>query len=120
MGYTWDVVPKTFTDEVGEEKTIVGIQCNIVSTVEINRTEFKSRDLWIAFVQDNGSLHNARYISSNTFVSKMIAQGASEAYAQATVKAILKGLDYGTIAEIEANAAILAGLYGYTLITQNI
>jgi hypothetical protein len=50
MGYTWEVTPKTFTDEIGTTRTIVGIQCNSVSAVEYNKNEFKVRDLWIAFV----------------------------------------------------------------------
>lgn len=117
MAYTWDVVPKSFVDEVGEEKTIVGIQCNIVSMVEFNRNEYKERELYIAFVTDNGSLHNPRYISSMSFVKKMVLEGVPEEIAQFQVKSILKGLDYGNLAEIEQNAAVLASMYGYQLVS---
>lgn len=115
MGYIWEVVPKSFTDEVGETRTIVGIMCSSVSAVEYSRNEFKVRDLWIAFVQDSGALYNARYFSSNQFVEKLVSSGDSEEKAQAKVKSILKGLDYGTLEEIETNAEILASMYGYVL-----
>lgn len=118
MSYTWEVVPKSFTDEVGTERTIVGIQCSAVSAVEYSREEFKVRDLWIAFVQDSGLLYNARYFSSNQFVDKLVASGDTEDVAKAKVKSILKGLDYGTLQEIEENAEILAEMYGYTLVKQ--
>jgi hypothetical protein len=119
MGYIWDVEPKSFTDEVGETRTIVGIMCSAVSAVEYSRNEFKVRDLWIAFVQDSGSLYNPRYFSSNDLVQKLIENGETEADAQAEVKSILKGLDYGTLAEIELNAQKLAEMYGYSLLQNN-
>jgi hypothetical protein len=119
MSYTWEVVPKSFTDEVGITRTIVGIQCSAVSAVEYSREEFKVRDLWIAFVQDSGLLYNARYFSSNQFVEKLVSGGDTEEEAQIKVKSILKGLDYGTLQEIEENAEILASMYGYVLAKPN-
>lgn len=119
MGYIWDVVPKSFTDEVGETRTIVGIMCTAVSAVEYNRNDFKIRDLWIAFVQDSGSLYNARYFSSNDLVQKLVSEGKTEEEAQSEVKSILKGLDYGSLEEIETNAEKLASMYGYVLANLN-
>lgn len=115
MNYIWNVVPKTFTDEVGQSRTIVGITCRLSAPTEFNREEFKEKQLWIAFVQDNGALYGERNVSTSTFVQKMIDEGATELQAKTQVKNILMKLDYGTLAQIEANAAILAGLYGYQL-----
>lgn len=120
MGYIWDVEPKSFTDEVGETRTIVGIMCSAVSAVEYSRNEFKVRDLWIAFVQDSGSLYNARYFSSNDLVQKLVAGGETEEEATLNVKSVLKGLDYGTLEEIELNAEKLASMYGYVLLKSNL
>jgi len=116
MSYTWEVVPKSFIDEIGIPRTIVGIQCSAVSAVEYSRNEFKVRELWIAFVQDSGLLYNPRYFSSNEFVEKLVASGDTEGVAKEKVKSILKGLDYGTLEEIEKNAEILAEMYGYSLV----
>jgi hypothetical protein len=94
--------------------------CSAVSAVEYSRNEFKVRDLWIAFVQDSGSLYNARYFSSNDLVQKLVAGGETEEQATLNVKSILKGLDYGTLAEIELNAEKLASMYGYALVKSNL
>jgi hypothetical protein len=94
--------------------------CSAVSAVEYSRNEFKVRDLWIAFVQDSGSLYNARYFSSNDLIQKLVAGGETEEEATLNVKSILKGLDYGTLDEIELNAEKLASMYGYVLLKSNL
>jgi hypothetical protein len=52
-------------------------------------------------------------------VQKLIVIGETEEDAQAEVKSILKGLDYGTLTEIELNAQKLAEMYGYSLLQNN-
>jgi hypothetical protein len=71
-------------------------------------------------VQDSGSLYNARYFSSNDLVQKLVAGGETEEEATLNVKSILKGLDYGTLEEIELNAEKLASMYGYVLVKSNL
>ena len=115
MSYTWNVVPKTFTDEVGQARTITGIQARTVSNIEFNKEEFKEHTLYICFVQDTGLFYGERNVSTTTFVEKMVAGGATEEVANATIKAIMKDLCFGTVAQMEAKASILAGLYGYEL-----
>jgi hypothetical protein len=117
MSYTWNVVPKTFTDEVGQFRTIVGIQCKLISNIVFDRNEYKPFDLWLAFVQDTGALYGERNVNTSTFEQKMIDGGMPEVQAKGTVKAIMKDLCFGTVVEMEAKAAILAGLYGYQLAT---
>lgn len=116
MNYTWAVTPKTFTDEVGQERTIVGIKCGNTGRIEFNRTEYKDLDLYLAFVQDDGILYGARNVNTATFVQKMVDGGMPEAQAKGTIKAIMRDLCFGTVAEMESKASILAGLYGYTLV----
>lgn len=113
--YTWNVTPKTFTDEIGQLRTITGIQCKLVSPIQFDRNENKEHTLYIAFVQETGVLYGERNTTSETFIQKMVQDGSSVADATASVKEILKTLCFGTISEMEASAGILTGLYGYSL-----
>jgi hypothetical protein len=113
--YTWNVTPKTFTDEIGQSRTITGIQCSIVSPIQFDRNEDKEHTLYIAFVQETGIIYGERNATSTTFIQKMVDDGMSVKDATASVKSILKSLSFGTLEEMEASAGILAGLYGYSL-----
>lgn len=115
MDYIWNIVPKTFTDEVGQQRTIVGIKCGIVSPIQFDKNEYKEHQLYLAFVQDTGALHGEKNVNTADFVKKMTDSGVPEPQAKAQVKAILKDLCFGTVQEMEQKAAILAGLYGYAL-----
>lgn len=115
MSYTWNVVPKTFIDEVGQSRIIVGIQCKLISNIIFDRNEYKPFELWLAFVQDTGALYGEKNVPTETFVKKMTDVGMPEAQAQGTVKAIIKDLCFGTKSQMEDKATILAGLYGYQL-----
>ena len=113
--YTWNVTPKTFTDEIGQTRTITGIQCKLVSPIDFDRNEYKEHTLFIAFVQESGLLYGERNTTSETFIQKMVQDGSTLPNATASVKQILKNLSFGTLEEMESSAEILANLYGYNL-----
>lgn len=113
---TWKVQPKTFTDEVGQEKTIVGIECKLTSPIVFNLEEFKGHNLFLEFKTSTGASHGGRIIYTKDFEVKMVSGGVPEQTAKAQVKGIIKNICFGTSAEMYASASVLAGMYGYTLL----
>lgn len=113
---TWKVESKTFTDEVGQSKTIVGIECKSVSPIVFDLNEFKEHTLFLEFRTSTGGSHGGRNIYTRDFELKMIAGGVAEQTAKAQVKGLIKNICFGTVAEMYASAGVLAGMYGYTLL----
>jgi len=113
---TWKVVEKTFTDEVGQERTISGIECKLVSPIIFNLTEFKEHSLHLSFRTSTGSSYGERNVYTKDFELKMISGGASEQMAKAQVKGLIKNMCFGNVNEMYASAGVLASMYGYTLL----
>lgn len=113
---TWKVQSKTFTDEVGQEKTITGIECKRVTPTIYDLNEYKEHTLFLEFRTSTGGSHGGRNIYTRDFELKMIASGVPEQTAKAQVKNIIKNIEFGTVAEMYASAGVLASMYGYTLL----
>jgi hypothetical protein len=113
---TWKVTPKTFTDEVGQSKTIVGIECKLVNPIIFDLNEFKEHSLCLAFRTSTGGIHGERNVYTKDFELKMVGSGATEQVAKAQVKGLIKNICFGTPAEMYASATVLAGMYGYALL----
>lgn len=113
----WKTTPKTFTDEVGQERTIVGILARLVSPIDFNLEEFKELSIYLAFQTDKGNLHGERNVYTKDFELKLIAQGMPDAQAKAQVKSIIKNVCFGTVAEMYQSGAILANMYGYSILS---
>lgn len=113
---TWKVESKTFTDEVGQSKTIVGIECKLVSPIVFDLNEFKEYTLFLEFRTSIGGTHGGRNIYTRDFELKMIAGGVAEQTAKAQVKGLIKNICFGTVAEMYASAGVLASMYGYALL----
>jgi hypothetical protein len=114
--YTWKVTPKVFSDEIGQSRTIVGIQCKDVTVTEIDTVLNKNRILFLCFVEDNGKIYRPRNINTSELVLDLVAAGVAPAAANAKVRAIMRALLVPTNdAEIRSFVELLAGLYGYTL-----
>lgn len=114
--FVFKVISKSFADEIGVTRTVVGIKAKIVGNIECNLSEVFSRQFYISFVLDNGLDYGQRNASTNEFVARMIQQGTSEEDANLAVYNICKNLEYGTKEEKYSAGAYLAGAYGYQLL----
>ncbi len=114
--FTFKTNEKTFTDEIGTERTVVGIRARIVSNIDCNLSDSTfSRTFYIEFVLSTGTTYGQRNANTDEFVAKMVALGMTESSARNSVQMICKNLEYGTILQKYSAAQQLAGSYGYTL-----
>jgi hypothetical protein len=111
----WEVTPKSFTDEVGDLHTVVGIRAKLVSPIGIDTLASRDLTLYLEFVLDDNTTYNARNVSTNVFVAKMVAGGASDSAATAQIHQVMAGLLFGDLATKNSYASTLMGLYGYSL-----
>lgn len=113
--FVFKVVSKSFADEIGVTRTVVGIKAKIVGNIECNLSEEFSRTFYIAFVLNTGVLYGERNASTDEFIARMIQAGADEATAKANVFNICKNLEYGTKEQKYNAGNYLANAYGYEL-----
>lgn len=114
--FVFKVVSKSFADEIGVTRTVIGIKAKIVGNIECNLSEIFSRQFYISFVLDNGLDYGQRNASTSEFIARMIQQGTTEEDANLAVFNICKNLEYGTKEEKYSAGAFLASAYGYTLL----
>lgn len=116
QSFTFKTNEKTFTDEIGAERTVTGIRARMVSNIDCNLSDSTfNRVFYIEFVLSTGTVFGQRNASTEEFVVKMVALGLSESAARNAVENICKNLEYGTIQQKYGAAQQLAGSYGYTL-----
>lgn len=114
--FTFKTNEKTFTDEIGVTRTVLGIRATIVSNIDCNLSDSTfNRTFYIEFVLSTGTTYGQRNASTDEFVSKMVTLGMTESAAKNAVESICKNLEYGTIPQKYSAAQQLAGSYGYTL-----
>ncbi|UBM58229.1 hypothetical protein LAG90_15605 [Marinilongibacter aquaticus] len=114
--YDWQVNEKQFTDETGDTKTVSAISVRVVNSIEIDTVQNKDFTLYIAFKDSLGAVVAQRNVFTKDIKTDAIDSGATEAQADAQVKAIFQSLifppDHTTL---RSSAGTLAGMYGYTL-----
>lgn len=116
QSFTFKTNEKTFTDEVGVERTVTGIRARIIGNIDCNLSDSTfNRVFYIEFVLATGTIFGQRNASTEEFVVKMVALGLTESAAKNAVENICKNLEYGTIQQKYGAAQQLAGSYGYTL-----
>lgn len=116
QSFTFKTNEKTFTDEIGTERTVTGIRAKIVSNIDCNLSDSTfSRTFYIEFVLATGTSFGQRNASTDEFITKMISLGMTESSARNAVESICKNLEYGTIQQKYSAAQQIAGSYGYTL-----
>lgn len=113
--YFFKVIPRTFTDQVDTERTIVGISAKINNDIEISIPAQVDRGFRVDFLLATGTRYGAFNTHTSEFANKAIEAGMPEAAARAQIRQIVQGLEFGTDAQIYAAASALAGIYGYTL-----
>ena len=116
QSFTFKTNEKTFTDEIGVERTVVGIRAKIVSNIDCNLSDSTfSRTFYIEFVLATGTIFGQRNAGTGEFITKMVDSGMTESSAKNAVENICKNLEYGTKQQKYGAAQQLAGSYGYTL-----
>lgn len=112
----WKVEPKTITDEVGQEQTIIGITFRDVTTRVIDLNLHKDSQFYLSFIREGGREYNPRNVYSSMLISNLVAKGLSEEAAKSTVKSMIIALEWGTQEQIYEAASGLAESYGYELL----
>lgn len=110
--YIFKTAPKTFTDEIGLQKTVIGIQARIVSSVDIELSDKVERTFYIAFQLSDSTFFGQR----NATTKEFIARAGGSPSAEANIIAVVKALEFGTVAQKYAAAQQLSAIYGYTLL----
>lgn len=113
------VEPKSFTDPVGDEITVIGILMKSVDCVTYNLEEYKPRKFYIAFILSDGrEMPNPKMANPtfDTLVHNLCnSTGMSESQAKVAIKQLISALDFGNTQQMYAAAQQMAGSYGYTL-----
>lgn len=118
--FTFKTIPKSFTDEVGVERTVVGIQAKMTISIDIDLLENNfSRQFFIAFLLESGTIYGQRNAYTSEFIRRSVENGIDETIARESVKTICKLLEYGTLEERYVASFQLAQIYGYELLPLN-
>ncbi len=113
--YVFKVVPKTFTDELGISRTVIGITAKSISSIDVDLNSEVIRIFTIGFQLSDSTFLPKRTVDTEAFIQKSILAGAQEEQARTQIKDICYKLEYGTSLQKYNAAVLLAQLYGYAL-----
>lgn len=115
--YIFNTVPKQFTDEVGQTRTVTGIVAVILGPIPVALYSNFKREFYIAFrIAESEKLYGERNATTEQFIERAIANGATPEEANVTVLNIVKTLEFGTTNEKYVAALGLASMYSHTLL----
>lgn len=106
---------RTFVDEVGISRTVVGIHALIVNNIPVNVSPTTNFSFFIKFLLATGVEFGQRNVETSEFVSQAVDAGYPIEQAQSNMMQIMQGLIFGNESQKYAAAGALAGLYGYSL-----
>lgn len=114
--YIFKVTPKTFEDEIGQSRTIIGIQARILGPIDVSLLSNNiERSFYIAFQLSDSTMYGGRNASTSQFIERAVTNGIAQATAEANIKAIVQALEFGTRSQKYLAAKQLALIYGHTL-----
>lgn len=113
----YKIKPKTYTDEAGITRTLIGIHTWILGISHIYLDSPFSKTFYIAFEQEGSSNRiGERNVTTGEFVIKMVLSGMPEEQANQMVKTLCSALEYGTREQRYQAAVQLAASYGHELL----
>jgi hypothetical protein len=114
--YFFKVHPvREFTDQANVTRIVVGIAVRITSNIVFALSGLNELTFFVEFLLSTGSKFGGLNVKMSEFVTKAVAQGATEEQAAASLLGVVQSLIFGTVEQKYAAAGILAGMYNYTL-----
>ena len=109
------IQPKTFVDDLGIERTVIGLEARVISNVEFNLDSFQDLQLFVKR-WTSGSVHTATNPTIKEFVDMAIEKGMPYESAVTQVNTMLAGICFGSVEQKYQAAQGLASIYGFVLL----